>query len=144
VAISRAGRRSLTTHFIKDGGLKPFIEAPSRLPDLTSEERAAYLADIATRTPDFLPVFHLLMNTGADIGEVMSRRVRDVSFGEKLACIDYRRTKTDTDPRQVPLHPDYARGLREHIAKHHLKLNDKLLASGSSASVTGWATRTYG
>ncbi len=119
-------RGILTKHFIKDGGLKPFIEAPSRLPDLTSEERAAYLADIEERTPEFLPVFHLLMNTGADLGEVMSRRVRDVTFGEKLARIDYRRTKTDTDPRQVPLHPDYARGLREHIARHSLKLNDKL------------------
>ena len=119
-------RGILTKHFIKDGGLKPFIEAPSRLPDLTAEERAAYLADIEQRTPEFLPVFHLLMNTGADLGEVMSRRVRDVSFGEKLARIDYRRTKTDTDPRQVPLHPDYARVLREHIARHPLKLNDKL------------------
>ena len=27
-------------------------------------------------------MFHLLMNTGADVGEVLSRRVRDVSFGE--------------------------------------------------------------
>ena len=87
--------RALTKHFIKDGGLKPFIEAPSRLPDLTSEERAAYLADIEARTPEFLPVFHLLMNTGADLGEVFSRRVRDVSFGDRLARIDYRRTKTD-------------------------------------------------
>jgi len=26
----------------------------------------------------------------------------------------------------VPLHPDYARTLRDQIAKHHLKLNDKL------------------
>ena len=119
-------RGILSKHFIKDGGLKPFIEAPSRLPDLTTEERAAYLADIEQRTPEFLPVFHLLMNTGADLGEVMSRRVRDVSFGEKLARIDYRRTKTDTDPRQVPLHPDYARVLRVHITKHALKLNDKL------------------
>ena len=119
-------RGLLTKHFIKDGGLKPFIEAPSRLPDLTAEERAAYLADIEQRTPKFLPVFHLLMNTGADLGEVLSRRVRDVSFGEKLARIDYRRTKTDTDPRQVPLHPDYAEVLQDHIAKHKLKLNDKL------------------
>ena len=119
-------RGLLTKHFIKDGGLKPFIEAPSRLPDLTSEERAAYLADIEARTPEFLPVFHLLMNTGADLGEVLSRRVRDVSFGDRLARIDYRRTKTDTDPRQVPLHPDYARALRDHIAKSDLRLNDKL------------------
>ena len=119
-------RGVLSKHFIKDGGLKPFIEAPSRLPDLTAEERAAYLADIEQRTPEFLPVFHLLMNTGADLGEVLSRRVRDVSFGDKLARIDYRRTKTDTDPRQVPLHPDYARVLRDHITKHALKLNDKL------------------
>ena len=35
------------------------------------------------------------MNTGADLGEVFSRRVRDVSFGDRLARIDYRRTKTD-------------------------------------------------
>jgi integrase len=52
--------------------------------------------------------------------------VRDVSFGDRLARIDYRRTKTDTDPRQVPLHSDYAHALRDHIAKYHLKQNDKL------------------
>ena len=126
LATRLAQRGLLTKHFIKDGGLKPFIEAPSRLPDLTSEERAAYLADIDARRPEFLPVFHLLMNTGADLGEVLSRRVRDVSFGDRLARIDYRRTKTDTDPRLVPLHPDYARAVRDHIAKYDLKLNDKL------------------
>jgi integrase len=52
--------------------------------------------------------------------------VRDVSFGDRLARIDYRRTKTDTDPRQVPLHSDFAHALRDHIAKYHLKQNDKL------------------
>lgn len=50
-------RGLLEKHFIKNGGLKPFIEAPSRLPELTPEERAAYLADIEARTPEFLPVF---------------------------------------------------------------------------------------
>jgi integrase len=121
-------RGLLTKHFIKDGGLKPFVEAPSRLPDLTPEERAAYLADIERRTPEFLPVFHLLMNTGADLGEVLSRRVRDVSFGERLTRIDFRRTKTDTDPRQVPLHPDYAALLREHIEKRALRLNARIFS----------------
>lgn len=129
-------RGILQRHFIKDGGLKPFIEAPSRLPDLTAQERAAYLADIESRTPEFLPVFQLLMNTGADIGEVMSRRVRDVTFGDALARIDYRRTKTDTDPRQVPLHADYARCLKAHIAKHQLKLNDKLFGMFNRAQIS--------
>ena len=119
-------RGIITKHFIKDGGVKPFLEAPSRLPDLTLEEREAYLADIERRTPQFLPVFHLLMHTGADLGEVLSRRMRDVSFTERLARIDYRRTKTDTDPRRVPLHLDYAQTLRDHIAKYRLGLNDRL------------------
>lgn len=129
-------RGLLAKHFIKDGGLKPFVEAPSRLPDLAAEEREAYLADIDARAPEFLPVFHLLMNTGADLGEVLSRRVRDVSFGERLTRIDFRRTKTDTDPRQVPLHPDYARVLREHIAKHNLKLNDRLFRMFSRGQIS--------
>jgi len=129
-------RGLLAKHFIKDGGLKPFIEAPSRLPDLTAEERAAYLADIEARTPEFLPVFHLLMNTGADLGEVLSRRVRDVSFGDRLTRIDYRRTKTDTDPRQVPLHPDYARLLRDHVTRYRLKLNDRLFGMFSSGQIS--------
>lgn len=119
-------RGIISRHFIKDGGVRPFIEAPPRLPDLTLEERTAYLANTESRTPEFLPVFHLLMNTGADLGEVLSRRVRDVSFAERLARVDYRRTKTDTDPRRVPLHLDFAQALRDHIAKYHLSLNDRL------------------
>ena len=118
-------RGLLQKHFIKDGGVGPFQEAPPRLPDLTPEERAAYLADIERRTPELLPVFQLLINTGADIGEVLSRRVRDVSFGP-LCRVDYRRTKTATMPRRVPLHDEHAATLREHIEKYKLKPADKL------------------
>lgn len=132
-------RGVLAKHFIKDEGLKLYAEAPSRLPDLTMEERVGYLSSIADRTPELLPVFHLLMNTGADIGEVLSRRVRDLTVGAQLVRIDYRRTKTDTDPRQVPLHLDYALPLRDHIATHRLRLNDRLFGMFAR----GWISNSH-
>jgi integrase len=119
-------RKLIDEHFIRDGGLAKFDEGGPRLPSWTPAERTAYLAAIATHRPEFLPVFYLLANTGADMCEVLSRRVRDVHFGERLTRVDYRRTKTDTLPRLVPLHAEYADALREHIREHRLKLGDVL------------------
>ena len=119
-------RRVIAEHFIRDSGLSKFTEGGARLPTWTPAERAAYFAAIRELRPEFLPVFHLLANTGADISEVLSRRVRDVHFGERLTRIDYRRTKTDTLPRLVPLHAEYSEALREHISRYALRLGDLL------------------
>lgn len=119
-------RKLIAEHFIRDAGLAKFEESGARLPTWTPAEREAYFAAMRQLRPEFLPVFFLLANTGADISEVLSRRVRDVHFGERLTRIDYRRAKTDTLPRLVPLHKEYSEALREHIKRHHLKLGDKL------------------
>ena len=119
-------RKLLDEHFIRDGGLSKFEESGARLPTWTPQECAAYFDAIRNTRPALVPVFYLLANTGADISEVLSRRVRDVHFGERLTRIDYRRTKTDTLPRLVPLHTEYAESLRDHIKENDLKLGDKL------------------
>lgn len=119
-------RKLIADHFIRDGGLPKFTEGGARLPTWTPAERAGYFSAIRELRPEFLPVFYLLANTGADISEVLSRRVRDVHFGERLTRIDYRRTKTETLPRLVPLHAEYADALGEHIARYSLKLGDLL------------------
>ena len=119
-------RKLIADHFIRDGGLAKFTEGGARLPTWTPAERAGYFAAIRELRAEFLPVFHLLANTGADISEVLSRRVRDVHFGDRLTRVDYRRTKTDTLPRLVPLHSEYADALREHIARYSLRLGDLL------------------
>jgi integrase len=131
-------RKLVADHFIRDGGLAKFTEGGARLPTWTPAEREAYFAAIRELRPEFLPAFYLLANTGADISEVLSRRVRDVHFGNRLTRIDYRRTKTDTLPRLVPLHSEYADALREHIGT---RLGSATFCSACSAG-TRSRTRT--
>jgi hypothetical protein len=69
-------RGVVAEHFIRDTGLSKYPEGGARLPTWTPAERTAYFAAIRELRPEFLPVFHLLANTGADISEVLSRRTR--------------------------------------------------------------------
>jgi integrase len=73
-----------------------------------------------------VPVFEMLISTGADIGEVLTRLVRDIHKGETLTRIDLRRSKTDSDPRLVPLPDEYAVNLVRHVERFQLKLGDRL------------------
>ena len=48
--------------------------------------------------------------------------MREVHVGERLTRIDYRRTKTDTLARLVPLHSEYSEALRDQISRYALRL----------------------
>jgi integrase len=68
----------------------------------------------------------LLLHTGADVGEVFSRVVRDVDFDRATPPIRYQRTKTErfataNKPRFVPMPKTLVAELRAHMAEHELR-----------------------
>ncbi|HVE80408.1 MAG TPA: site-specific integrase [Gemmatimonadaceae bacterium] len=83
----------------------------------------------------------MLIHTGADVGEVLSRTVRDVTLDRPAVRVRYRRTKTRTPERFVPVPSDVAAELRGHIANYQLNPGDALFGIFTRGAVEWVHTR---
>lgn len=114
-------RGVLTDHPIAFKRVRKFAEADPRLPSLTSEERDQYLISAAERRPDLVVLLYLLLHTGADVSEVLSRRVSHIaSDSNGRLTIRYKRAKTRTAERTVPVPEPARQALLDHITEHQL------------------------
>lgn len=114
-------RGVLSDHPIAFKRVRKFAEADPRLPSLTSEERDQYLISAAERRPDLVVLLYLLLHTGADVSEVLTRRVSHIaSDSTGRLTIRYKRTKTRTAERTVPVPEPARQALIDHITEHQL------------------------
>jgi integrase/recombinase XerC len=125
----------LSKHPVAFRALPKADEGESRMPEFSPAEYRDYFAAVATLTPDLLPVYRLLVHTGADVGEVLSRTVRDCDLDRELPRIRFRRTKTRTPERLVPFPPLWVAELRGHIAAHRLQPGDLLFGMFKRSAV---------
>jgi integrase len=116
----------LTKHPKAFGALQKLDEGEHRMPSFSDDEYARYFALLEEAGPETRLFFQLLVHTGADVGEVETRRVSDCELSRQLPRIRYRRTKTRTPERLVPLAPALIPSLRQHIAEHELQRDDLL------------------
>lgn len=126
----RAGR--LQTHPIAGKKVEKRPEAHHRLPEMSSDEYRDYFAAVRASRPDLAILLLLLVHTGADVGEVLTRETRDVDFDRQQPRIRYQRTKTErfasSRPRFVPLPKAVVAELRAHIAEHDLRGSELLFS----------------
>jgi len=125
----------LDTHPTAFKRVEKYREADSRLPDLTAAEYAGYFRAMEAARPDLVVVFKLLVHTGADVGEVETREVRDFDLSPDAPRVRYRRTKTRTPERYVPLPAAVAAVVRGHLAAHGLAGTDRVFGMFTRAEI---------
>lgn len=113
-------RKHLDVHPIAFKQVEKYLEPMHRLPDMTPAEYRDYFATIERARPDLVLFFKLLIHTGPDVGEVESREVRDFDLSATAPRVRYRRTKTRTPERWVPMPSALVPALRGHLAAHSL------------------------
>lgn len=118
-------RGQLGKHPIAYKAVEKAEESDPREPaPFTPDEYDGYFTCLYDKRADLIAVFRLLVHTGADAGELETRVVRDVDFVR--GRIQFRRSKTKTPSRVVPIDPFVVQELRGHIAAHGLKAGDRL------------------
>jgi integrase len=125
----RVGR--LESHPIAGKRVEKRVEPHYRMPELSADEYRDYLVAVRHDRADLAVIFLLLLHTGADVGEVFTRLVRDIDFERATPRIRYQRTKTQrfasaNKPRFVPMPKVVVEELRGHIAEHELRGSDLL------------------
>jgi integrase len=114
----------LARHPVAFRALQKADEGEHRMPEFSSAEYRSYFTLISEIAPASTVVFRLLVHTGADLGEVLTRRVRDCELDRGQPRIRYRRTKTRTPERLVPYPTAFVSELRDHISAHALQDGD--------------------
>jgi integrase len=113
-------RDALAVHPIAGRRVPKFAEDDARMPaPFTPEDTRRYLAALPAEhahAAALRPVFVLLLYTGADVGEVLTRRAHHVALDRAPARVTYKRTKTKTPTRTVPVDATVAAELRGHVA----------------------------
>jgi len=111
----------IDTHPIAFKGVEKFVEDDHRLPDMTPAEYRDYFATVYAERSDLAVVLKLLIHAGPDIGEVFESQTRDYQLQGASPRVRFRRSKTYTPERLVPIPRTLAAELRGHIAAHGLK-----------------------
>lgn len=114
----------LDLHPIAFKAVQKAPEDRHRMPDLSPQEYASYFRTMYETRPDLAVVFKLLIHSGADIGEVETRQVRDFDLSATAPRVHYIRSKTDTPERYVPIPQAVAVEVRGHVAAHGLRGTD--------------------
>lgn len=125
----------LAQHPIAHKAVPKRDEGDHRMPEFSAAEYRDYFAAVAAERPEFIPVYRLLIHTGADVGEVLSRTVRDFSLDSRVVRARYRRTKTRTPERFVPVPSEFVAELRGHIAAHKLAGGDLMFGMFNRGAV---------
>lgn len=126
-------------------------EGLHRVPGFTAGEYAKYVAQLERdwRDDPRILVLLTLLHSGADLGEVIRMdkpypsvglRVQQIEFADPRAAgaltrIRFRRSKTKTPERQVPIPPWLAERLRAHIARYALQPGDILFPTVTRSKV---------
>jgi integrase len=117
----------LDAHPIAHKRVEKFAESDPRMPaPFTPDDTRRYMAVVTRERPDLRPVFQLLLHTGADLGEILARQTWHAELGRAVPRMRYKRSKTRTPERSVPIPADVAAELRAHVAFHHLANEDPL------------------
>lgn len=99
----------LAVHPIARRRVAKATEPLGRMPaPFTPADFAGYLAAVEAEAPDLAAAFTLLLVTGADVHEVLSRRAHHVDHAHAPVRVTYQRTKTGTDPRAIPVDAETA------------------------------------
>jgi integrase len=122
----------LALHPIAHKRVEKFREPDARMPEpFTPDDYRGYLDTIAA-TPhtgaELGLFFLLLLHTGADAGEVMTREARHVELERTVPRVRFKRTKTHTPERAVPVPGTVVVALRGHLAQHRLRGEQRLFA----------------
>ena len=119
-------RGTIQRHPVRYDAVPKADEGEHRMPEFSASEYRMYFATLADRAPHLVPIFRLLIHTAADVGEVLTRTVRDLHLDREVPRVRFRRTKTRTPERLVPYPVRFVAELRGHIAKHQLQPGDLL------------------
>lgn len=117
-------------HPILHGGVGKADEGEHRIPTpMSPEEVEAYFGTIRQRfgSAEHL-LFRLLITTGGDLSEVLTRIVDDCYLDREQPRIHYRRSKTRTPDRLVPVPTVFLHEVTEHIAAHGLRRHEPLFS----------------
>jgi integrase len=119
-------RGTIQRHPVRYDAVPKADEGEHRMPEFSATEYRLYFAALSARAPHLVPLFRLLVHTGADVGEVLTRAVRDLHLDREVARVRFRRSKTRTPERLVPYPERFVAELRGHIALHALQPGDLL------------------
>ena len=94
-------------------------EADPRMPaPFAPADYHGYLDAVATFNPDAHVVASVLLHTGADLGEVLTRLPWHVELDRPQPRIRFKRSKTKTPERTVPIPGPAVALLRAHLAQY--------------------------
>jgi integrase len=130
----RATLSALSTWLVKHGHLavhpiahkkveKARENDPRMPPPFTPDDYRGYLDAIGGRVQgaELRCLFLLLLHTAADIGEAMRREAWHVELDRTVPRVRFKRTKTRTPERPVPLPDAVAAEVRAHLAQYGLR-----------------------
>jgi integrase len=119
-------RGTIQRHPVRYDAVPKSDEGDHRMPEFSATEYRMYFDAMSDHAPDLIPVFRMLVHSGADVGEVMTRTVRDLHLDRTVPRVRFRRSKTRTPERLVPYPDRFVAELRGHIAQHALLPGDAL------------------
>ena len=118
----------IAVHPIADKRVPKRQESEGRLPEFSGQDYADYFCHAANDDPATVLLLKLLINTGADVGELFAARVSDCQLERRPARLRFKRSKTNTPERHVPIAAALRAELVGHIAAHNLRGDDLLFA----------------
>jgi integrase len=128
-------------HPIAHKRIPKWPEPEGRLPEFSTEDYRNYFAHATDDDPAVVLLLKLLIHTGADVGEVFGAEVSDARLDRRPAHLRFKRPKTHTPERHVPIPAAITADLRGHIAEHDLKGYDALFSMVPRKQVVALHTR---
>lgn len=115
--------KHIETHPIAFKAVEKYEEDDHRMPDMSAAEYARYFERVYAERADLAIILKLLIHTGPDLGELLLTTVRDYRL-QDAPRVRYRRTKTRTPERFVPMPLALATELQGHVAAHGIQGTD--------------------